>query len=130
MRSILTAFFLLFMIHSCFAAKSGSSLSVSVSPAYTQKQINSSPSFSKKQTAQRSFLKKLMEDREWINSDTAPNRYLEPSRFNPVLPDIIGHTDESGIDHVQQTVSTFYAVDPALNYQFIYRLLYPKHSFW
>lgn len=70
------------------------------------------------------------EDRNIFRLNTTENRTLNRIQFSQFSPASIRLFDAAAIKYFRELNIRLYIADPAINYKFIFHLLYPKHVFW
>ncbi|WP_316780733.1 hypothetical protein [Pedobacter antarcticus] len=119
MRLILTVFFLLFIFNSCFAGKLESDAAIPISQKHITPKL-----ISKFRTSS------TPEDKHLFRLNTTENRTFNRIQFSQFSPASIRLFDAAAIKYFREPNIRLYIADPAINYKFIFHLLYPKHVFW
>jgi len=119
MRSILTVFFLLLIFNSCYARELESDAAVSVSQHHITPKIIS-----------KFRMDSNSESKHLFRLNNTEHRTLNRIQFSQFSPASMRLFDAGAIKYLRAFSTRIYIGDPALNYKFIFHLLYPKHVFW
>lgn len=121
MRVFLTVIILLFLGNSSFAEKSGADTHIFT----TQLQV--------KTKSNLKFSRKVWpgsEDQQHFQLNNTENRNLHRIQLSEFSPASIRITDMVSNRYYLYPEPLLCLADPAVIYQFIFHLLYPKHVFW